>query len=69
MVTDYGRNTRLFQAKTGFMLILRWKRAFSHAHPALDNSQEFRRAVFLIELPGGIPPVLSGKSQDGHGRR
>jgi len=37
MVTDYGRKTPLLQAKAGFMLILRWKRAFSHAHPALDN--------------------------------
>ena len=40
MVTDYGRKTPLLQAKAGFMLILRWKRAFSHAHPALDNSRD-----------------------------
>jgi len=38
MVIDYGRKTPLLQAKAGFMLILRWKRAFSHAHLALDNS-------------------------------
>jgi hypothetical protein len=38
MVTDYGRKTPLLQAEAGFMLILRWKRAFSHAHLALDNS-------------------------------
>jgi len=37
MVTDYGRKTPLLQAKAGFMLILRWKQAFFHAHPALDN--------------------------------
>jgi hypothetical protein len=38
MVTDYGRKAPLLQAKAGFMLILRWKQAFFHAHPALDNS-------------------------------
>jgi len=33
------------QAKAGFMLILRWKRAFSHAHLALDNSTFCREKV------------------------
>jgi hypothetical protein len=44
MVTDYERKTPLLQAKAGFMLILRWKRTFSHAHLALDNS--IQRVLF-----------------------
>jgi hypothetical protein len=48
MVTDYERKTPLLQAKAGFMLILRWKRAFSHAHLALDNSRTVIVAGIIV---------------------
>jgi hypothetical protein len=57
MVTDYERKTPLLQAKAGFMLILRWKRAFSHAHLALDNS--------AWTIAAGINILFSGRENYG----